>query len=123
MDPKGKSTTPVLPYRRCAKRGYLPSNDLPHAGLEPSGKCLVSIFVGKHLDGSRGSLCHEDEGTEYKSDMEESDDESIYDPGVGPLSMSPMESSNEWCIVATFKAQLGITCQIPECLEYDIMHV
>ena len=50
MDPKGKATAPTPPYRRDAKKGYLPSDDLPHAGSEPSGYASRSFLKGNSLD-------------------------------------------------------------------------
>ena len=50
MDPKGKATAPTPPYRRDAKKGYLPSDDLPHAGPEPSSYAPGRFLSGNSLD-------------------------------------------------------------------------
>ena len=117
MDPKGKGPAPTPPYRQDARKGYLPSDDLPHAGPEPSGYAPRSFLSGKSLDGSRAAFSLEVEGMEYESDPPDSDDESIY-TGAGPLSDSP-EDSRECCLVATFTEELGIPCQNPDCPQYN----
>ena len=51
MDPKGKATAPTPPYRRDAKKGYLPSDDFPHVGPEPSGYAPRSFLSRNSLEG------------------------------------------------------------------------
>ena len=51
---------------------------------------------------------------EYDSDPSDSDDESMYDAGAGPLP-DPMEDSVGCCIVATFSKELGIPRENPDC--------
>ena len=50
MDPKGKATAPTPRYGQDAKKGYLPSDDLLHAGPEPSGYAPRSFLSGNSLD-------------------------------------------------------------------------
>ena len=100
MDPNGKAPAPTPQDRRDARKGYLPSDDLPPAGIGASGYAPRSFLSGKSLDGSRGAFSLEAEGMEYESDPPDIDDESIHDPGAGPL-LDPLEDSVECCIVAT----------------------
>ena len=117
MDPKGKAPALAPPYRRDARKGYVPSDDLPHAGPEPSGYASRSFLSGKSLDGSRGAFSLEAEGVEYESDPPDSDDESTYDRGVGQW-LHPLEDSVECWIVETSTKELGIPCQNPDCPQY-----
>ena len=50
MDPKGKAPTPTPPYRQDASKGYLPSDDIPHADPEPSGYAPRSFLSRKGLE-------------------------------------------------------------------------
>ena len=118
MDPKGTATAPTPSYRREAKKRYLPSDDLPHAGLEPSGYTPRSFVKGNSLDGSRGAFSFEAVGMKYESDPPDSDDESICRLGGNP-SPDRLEDSVECCIVATFTEESGIPCQNPDCPRYQ----
>ena len=51
-DSKGKATAPTPQYRQDAKKGYLPLDDLPHAGPEPSGYALWSFLEGNRSECS-----------------------------------------------------------------------
>ena len=77
MEPKGKAPAPTPPYRQDANKGFLPSNDLPHAGPEPSGYALRSFRNKKSLDSSKGAFSLEAAGMEYDSDPGDNDDSSI----------------------------------------------
>ena len=118
MDPKGKATAPTPPYRRDAKKGYLPADDLPHAGPKPSGYAPRSFLKGNSLDGSRVAFSFEAVGMEYESDPPDSDDESICGLG-GNASPDRLKDSVECCIVATFTEEFGIPCQNPDCSRYQ----
>ena len=107
MDPKGKTTAPTPPYQRDAKKGYLPSDDFPHAGPQPSGYAPWSFRKGNSLDGSRTAFSFEAVGMEYESAPPDSDDESICRLGGSP-SPHPLEDSVECCIVAPFTEESGI---------------
>ena len=118
MDPEGKATAPTSPYRQDAKKGYLPSDDLPHVGPEPPGYAPRSFLSGNSLDGSRAVFSFEAVGMEYESDPRDSDDDSIFRLGGNP-SPDPLEDSVECCIVATFTEELGIPCENPDCPRYQ----
>ena len=117
MDPNGKATSPTPPYRRDAKKGYLPSDDFPHAGSEPYGYAPWSFLEGNSLDGSRGAFSFEGVGMEYEYDPPDSDDDSICRL-FGNRSPDPLENSVECCIVATFAEESGIPCRNPDCPRY-----
>ena len=118
MDPKGKATAPTPPYSWDAEKGYLPSDDLPHAGPEPSSYAPRSFLKGNSLDGSKGALSFEAVGMEYESSPLDSDDESICGLGGNQLP-DQLEDSVECCIVATCAAEVGIPCQNPDCPKYQ----
>ena len=107
MDPKGKAPAPTPPYCQDANKELLPSDNLPHAGPEPSGYAPRSFLSKKSLDGSRAAFRLEAVGMEYESDPPYSDDESICRPGGNP-SPNPVKDSVECCIVATLTEELGI---------------
>ena len=96
----------------------MPSDDLPHAGPEPSGYAPRSFLKGNSLDGSRAPFSFEAVGMEYESGPRDSDDESICGLGGNP-SPDPLEDSAVCCIVATFTEELGIPCQNPDCRRYQ----
>ena len=50
MDSKGKATAPTPPYRQDAKKGYLPLDDLPYAGSEPSSYAPWGFLKGNSLE-------------------------------------------------------------------------
>ena len=84
----------------------MPSDDLPHAGPEPSSYAPRSFLSGKSVDGSRADFSLEALGMEYESSPPDSDDESICNLGGCP-SPDPLQDSVECCIVATFTKELG----------------
>ena len=77
------------------------SDDLHHAGPEPSTYALRSFLSGKSLDGSRAAFSLKALGMQYESDPRESDDGSICNLGGCP-SPDPLQDSVHCCIVATF---------------------
>ena len=63
MDPRSKAPTPTPPYCQDANKGFLPSDDVLHAGPEPFGYAPGSSLSGKHLE-SHGELIAGQEGIE-----------------------------------------------------------
>ena len=53
MDSKGKVTALTPPYRQDAKKGYLPLDDSPHAGPEPSGYAPWRFLTGNSSDSCK----------------------------------------------------------------------
>ena len=117
MDSKGKATAPTPQYRQDAKKGYLPLDDLPHAGPEPSRYAPWSFLKGNSLDGSRAAFSFEAVGMEYESDPPDSDNESIGRLGGNP-SPDPLEDSVECCTAATCTEESGIPSLNPDCPGY-----
>ena len=89
VDPKGKAPALTPSYRRDARKGYPPSEDLPHAGPEPSSYAPRSFLSGESLDGRGAAFILEAGSMEYESDPPDSEDESIN-------TQVPVHRQNPW---------------------------